>query len=238
VRNVNKIRLGLLTSHPGDKILDIGCSFGAQAMLIARQGLEVHAIDHSEALLQRFRLELQKDQLNCHPTLADAHQLPYPDGCFDAVVSTEVFEHVPNPDQVAIEAYRALKPGGRACIAVPTELSERLFRRLHPHWVEDSEHIHIFRLPSLLAMLRQAGFRIIRIDRQNFEWTAFWVVHSLFRSRFDFTGTPTEHQLLSRVMIRGWQILDRLGIGAPIKWLGNRVSPKSVYVYAEKPAGG
>lgn len=42
----------------------------------------------------------------------DGHDLPFVDGCFDAVVTTAVLEHVLYPERVAAEIQRVLKPGG------------------------------------------------------------------------------------------------------------------------------
>ncbi len=47
---------------------------------------------------------------------ADAHQLPFGEAVFDAVVSFNTFEHLANPERVAAEIQRVLKPGGRVII--------------------------------------------------------------------------------------------------------------------------
>ena len=47
--------------------------------------------------------------------------LPYPDGHFDIVVSRYVFEHVDNPDHVARELLRVVKPGGLIAAVTPNK---------------------------------------------------------------------------------------------------------------------
>ncbi len=42
----------------------------------------------------------------------DAHDLPFPNGRFDAVITTAVLEHVVDPNRVASEMARILRPGG------------------------------------------------------------------------------------------------------------------------------
>lgn len=45
--------------------------------------------------------------------------LPFGDGEFDVVISTQVFEHIPEPQATADEIYRVLKPGGVGLISAP-----------------------------------------------------------------------------------------------------------------------
>jgi SAM-dependent methyltransferase/uncharacterized protein YbaR (Trm112 family) len=48
--------------------------------------------------------------------VGDAHQLPFDDETFEAVVVMNAFEHYRDPAKVAIELHRILKPGGRILI--------------------------------------------------------------------------------------------------------------------------
>ena len=51
--------------------------------------------------------------------VGDGHSLPFKDAVFDAVISEAVLEHVQDPNRVASEIHRVLKPGGYVCAAVP-----------------------------------------------------------------------------------------------------------------------
>jgi SAM-dependent methyltransferase len=44
--------------------------------------------------------------------LCDAHDLPFADASFDALITTAVIEHVMYPERVALELHRVLKPQG------------------------------------------------------------------------------------------------------------------------------
>ena len=50
---------------------------------------------------------------------SDTAALPIADARIDAVLCTEVLEHVPNPAQVIAEIGRVLKPGGRFLLTAP-----------------------------------------------------------------------------------------------------------------------
>lgn len=55
--------------------------------------------------------------------LWDGSVMPFEDESFDVVISTEVLEHVPNPDSYLREVKRVLKPGGMFFFTVPFLMS-------------------------------------------------------------------------------------------------------------------
>jgi hypothetical protein len=86
-----------------------------------------------------------------------AHDLPVPHEAYDAVLCTQVLEHVPNPEAVIAELYRVLCPGGRLYLTVPLawELHEMPFDfyRYTPH--------------GLATILSGAGFTELDIRPRN-----------------------------------------------------------------------
>lgn len=50
---------------------------------------------------------------------ADIEALPFPDNSFATVISTEVLEHLPNPEVALAELWRVLRPGGKLLGTVP-----------------------------------------------------------------------------------------------------------------------
>jgi ubiquinone/menaquinone biosynthesis C-methylase UbiE/uncharacterized protein YbaR (Trm112 family) len=48
--------------------------------------------------------------------VGDAHDLPFQDGVFDAVISYNTFEHLAEPSLAAAELLRVLKPGGKVVV--------------------------------------------------------------------------------------------------------------------------
>jgi SAM-dependent methyltransferase len=64
--------------------------------------------------------------------IGDAHRLPFRDATFDAIVCTEVFEHLLDPPTAANEMIRVLKPGGR--LALTTRFCFPLHDRPGDYW--------------------------------------------------------------------------------------------------------
>ena len=64
--------------------------------------------------------------------IGDAHRLPFGDGTIDAIVCTEVFEHLLDPAAAARELIRILKPGGR--LVLTTRFCFPLHDRPADYW--------------------------------------------------------------------------------------------------------
>ncbi len=234
---VNQINLGYLNLAQGARVLDLGCARGEQTILLAEHGFDVVGADNDPALLDTFKAQAAARGVPVTAWQLDAAQSISEEGTFDAVVCTEVLEHVPDYRRAMSGIVRALKPGGRACIAVPTARTELAFQRLHPRYVENSTHINVLPRSLLLSELRRAGLVIEHTEPRNFEWTLFWLLHCAARSRFDYTGRPLEHEWLTRLCVRVRRALQWLHVDRPLMTLGDHVFPKGLYVYARRPYG-
>lgn len=73
----------------GATILDIGCSNGTAVNLLTTLGYEAYGIDVSETAIE---LAHQNGAKKC--VLGSATSIPFPDQSFDAVICTDVLEHI------------------------------------------------------------------------------------------------------------------------------------------------
>ena len=106
----------LLQIHGHNKILDVGCAFGFTLMELSRMGFDCHGIEITPEFADIARSVSDHFNLKANITNGDACHLPYRDCTFDAVMSTEFFSHVSEPEQTLNEQIRVLKKGGRLLI--------------------------------------------------------------------------------------------------------------------------
>ena len=111
--------LRALALPPGSRCLDVAAGAGGAALLAARAGSEVVAIDASVGMVRRIRA--RAGSLPVSAAVMDAARLALPDAGFDAALS--VFGVILCPDAAAAlrEMVRTVTPGGRVALVTWTE---------------------------------------------------------------------------------------------------------------------
>lgn len=139
-----------------ESILDVGCGEGH--LLARMRGKNVVGIDLSLAALKEAAKKTKRLLLR-----ANAEKLPFQDNVFDAVVCSEVLEHLPSPKKAFSELARVAKPNGKIIVSIPNEkrinsvkdavwklkLNALLFPRI-PKRMTGEWHLHEFGLQKLL----------------------------------------------------------------------------------------
>ena len=104
--------------RPGEKILDVGCGTGINALAIAKlvaPGGKVVGIDNSEAMLKLARERASAE--NIEYRLMDAEKMDFSENSFDGVVCTQVLGYGADPIPVIRSLLRVIKPTGRVFLA-------------------------------------------------------------------------------------------------------------------------
>lgn len=94
--------------------------------------------------------------------IGSVENIPLGDSSVDSIVSTQVLEHIKNPQKAVEEFYRVLKSGGYCLVTVP-QLNE-----LH----EEPNDYFRFTKYGLEEIFRHSGFKIILIDQRGGFWSA------------------------------------------------------------------
>lgn len=150
----------------GSRILNIGTGSGMLELLLQGAGYAVSAVDPSEAAIARLR----DRGVDAH--VAFAERLPFDDAVFDAVVASEVLEHLEaaQGELALAQVRRVLRTGGRFIGTVP--FNERLAdgRAVCPHCGELFHrwgHRRSFTRDEL-AMLLASRFEEVRLCTRAF----------------------------------------------------------------------
>jgi len=137
------------------RILDYGCGTGGNTSEYASFGAVI-GIEPDAAAVR-----LARERGGAHYCRSSGTQLPFRQGAFDAVVASDVLEHIEDDLAAVSEIGRVLRPGGAAIISVPAH-----------QWLF-SEHdaaLHHFRRYSKAALrdvLERGGLRIRRLSYWN-----------------------------------------------------------------------
>lgn len=102
---------------PDTRVLDVAAGNGNATLAFARRWCEVTSSDYVDALLKHGRVRAEAEGLDVSYKIADAENLPFTDGAFDAVVSTFGVMFAPNQRQAAAEMARVCRPGGKIGMA-------------------------------------------------------------------------------------------------------------------------
>jgi ubiquinone/menaquinone biosynthesis C-methylase UbiE len=146
-------------------VLDVGCGFGKSTKMIEDKGDYIIGID-VEIFFDKSKFSHKVNFVS-----ADAFSLPFRDETFDAVISLDVIEHVPDDSSFLCEIKRVLKVGGIFLVGTPnkgrlTNRVKAMFGSLrYPMYVGDCSgrpqiHLREYSKEELIRHLRINGFRL------------------------------------------------------------------------------
>lgn len=162
--------LSRLAIREGERVLDIGSGPGFLAEDLAHAtgpSGKVTGVDLSAQMVSRAQARTSCDWLSYRT--ADATALPFSAESFDAVVSTQVAEYVPDTTAFCAEMHRVLKRGGRGLV-IATDWDAVCWHSENPERMKNvmdafAPHCAHSRLPRTLApQLRNAGLTVTQID--------------------------------------------------------------------------
>jgi demethylmenaquinone methyltransferase/2-methoxy-6-polyprenyl-1,4-benzoquinol methylase len=195
-RRWRRALVGAVSPSASERVIDVATGTGLVARaLVDRCGCSVVGVDQSDQMLARARQRrLGEPSFGARylPVLAEAENLPFADGEFDALTFTYLLRYVDAPGAVLRELARVVKPGGRVGMiefGVPTRPALRgawslytrvglpLFGRLFSRqWHEVGRFLgpsitgfyERFPLRRLIALWEAAGIRDVHVRRMSF----------------------------------------------------------------------
>jgi ubiquinone/menaquinone biosynthesis C-methylase UbiE len=215
----------------GLDVLDVGCGQGIDLARYAMAGANPIGIDLTPRHAALARTHLRVLNLAGTAFVADAESIPFADHSFDRVSSNGVLHHTPRISRALSEIKRVLRPNGEARVILYnrnsfhywlTQVAYRGILRgelLREHSMgrvlsKGVEYSHIGARPLVRVyspaearrLMREAGFRDIRVDVYHFNYTDTPVTALLGR----LSGAFRSPRLLNRIgRVGGWYVVAR-----------------------------
>ena len=178
--------------NPGARILDIGCGNGNIASGIGSLGYEVIGIDFSNKAINYA--QSRNKQANVTFEVRNAEEVD-DDEHYDAIICSEVLEHLHHPDLLVKTIARILKPGGVLIATVPNGTGPRELLVTRPVLAmsntrmgkfidnskkllgysnttvqsvsEDLSHVQFFTRNAISSLIKEQGFELLKFRHSN-----------------------------------------------------------------------
>jgi len=158
----------LLRGLPVDRVLDLGCGNGSLCAAMQASGWQAVGVEPDQDGLVIARASHTSVAFHAFGVHSDPAELLALEPPFDAVVSTEVVEHLFAPRQLPAYAAAVLKPGGLLIISTPyhgylKNLALSIFGKWDDHHTAlwDGGHIKFWSRSTLTQLLEAGGFDVI-----------------------------------------------------------------------------
>lgn len=148
-----RISKALRHVRSGDRLLDIGCFDGHLIRCARGHVSQAVGLDPLVEPGRRDGVQFIRDTFPAAQSLED--------GGFDSITMLAVLEHMGDPDRVARECYRILKPAGRVILTVPSPLVDHVLSVLECLRLVDgmcTDQHHGFDVRQTAAIFESAGF--------------------------------------------------------------------------------
>lgn len=162
---------------PQAVVLDVGCGNGVISRSLGEAGYNVYGIDVSEKAITKAR------QLNKFPNVRfdviSAEQLIAEGKKYDAIICSEVLEHLSRPADLLITLYQSLTDAGVLIVTVPNGMGPReLFVTRPAIWLQKKDN---FIWHGLLKLKRLLGYKgtTVQSDASDLTHIQFFTRRSL-----------------------------------------------------------
>ncbi len=198
-----------LAAMPGHDIdvLDFGCGWGGETLWLAGRVRSVVGVDVERASIDQAESAATAHQVrNCRFLWSPEGLIPAPSSSFDAVFSTDTFEHVLHLDRAFGEIFRVLRPGG----VLLTRFGPLFYSPFgyHLRWACQVPYAHlIFGLDPIITLRNEQGGSDQRVSS--------WEETGLNRKRYgDFRRAALKAgfqlERFERVPVKGLRLLAHI----------------------------
>ncbi|MFL2693608.1 MAG: class I SAM-dependent methyltransferase [Gammaproteobacteria bacterium] len=234
---MNTIKYKKLNLKSNQLLLDMGCGEGRHSIgALLETSANVIGLD-----LSIRDLEIAKSRLNdfnlsdistfCTFGVGNINDIPLESDSLDAVMCSEVLEHVDSPEESIQELVRVLKPGGVMALSVPRYLPELICWKLSKEYSETpGGHVRIFKHKQLKDLAVNRG-----LEYQSFHWahglhSPYWWLQCLFWTTKE---TSSLVRLYHKLLV--WDLMKKPLLTKILEAILQPLIGKSLVMYFRKP---
>ena len=198
LKRLNFVVTNIASDKPVEdtKVLDVGCGNGHISMYLGRIGYQVVGVDVSEDTIEEAQKLNHLDNVSF--SVVDAENIQLPVGEYDAIICSEVLEHLDRPSTLLEVLHQALKDNGKLIVTVPNGVGPRevlvtkpiLALRRQNGWTwrsvsrikkklgydgttvqseaDNLDHVQFFSKKDLENLSRNNDFTIVKFQNVNF----------------------------------------------------------------------
>ena len=231
------VRFKNLNLSNDEFLLDMGCGEGRHSIgaYIETQanilGLDLSMKDLKIAQKRLNDFDTSNIKSVCQFGEADIVSIPLLDSSLDAVICSEVLEHVNSPQESIKELIRVLKPGGVLALSVPRFMPELICWKLSKEYSKTpGGHVRIFKHKQLKKLGINNG-----LEYQSFHWahglhSPYWWLQCLF---WKTKETSYIVNLYHKLLV--WDLMKKPLLTKIFEAILQPLIGKSLVMYFKKP---
>jgi len=172
-----RVYLEFFPFNPNDRVVNLGCGEGPQAIVYAGKYREMVGIDINKDRLRKSHETMRIYNVQDYATLcANVEKIPLLSFSFDKAIAIDIIEHVQNPRNLCLEANRLLSVNGKLLITFPVMhdkftrvvskvgrfISKRKKERKHSCGWDPDSHNQANSLRQWIRIVESYGFKFLK----------------------------------------------------------------------------
>ena len=234
---MNTIKYKKLNLESNQLLLDMGCGEGRHSIGALLEtpanviGMDLSVQDLKIAKHRLNDFDLSDINTSCTFGVGNINDIPIKSASLDAVMCSEVLEHVDSPEESIHELVRVLKPGGVMALSVPRYLPELICWKLSKEYSQTpGGHVRIFRHRQLKDLAVNAGLKY-----QSFHWahglhSPYWWLQCMF---WKTKETSYIVNLYHKLLV--WDLMKKPLLTKIFEAILQPLIGKSLVMYFKKP---